>query len=73
MNKFVVIPGKRFLPVDTIGAVTSYDREDIQNGRPIYGLAIGEKYTPHEITVEWSEEKPRDQKLAEILAKVSER
>lgn len=64
---------KRFIPVDCIGSVVVVKGMDRQNGADTFGIMLGNKYGEGEAVMTFKTETQRDEKLAEILDKMSVR
>lgn len=76
-DKFVIYTAdettKKFVPVDCIGIVITVKGMNRVNGKDVFGIGIANKYGPGETILEFPTETQRDEKLAEILEKVSQR
>lgn len=64
---------KRFVPVDCIGIVVAYTETSRLNGAKEYGICLANKYGDGEQRMNFKTETQRDEKLAEILEKISQR
>ena len=65
---------KRFIPVDCIGAIATAEGTNIENGKTIYGLLLSNRFSGgSEWALSFPTEIQRNEKLQEVLKKVSER